>query len=316
MFIGVGVLCFFSFVVLDVAHGLNDTAEHPQPDDDETTNGAEKPPLLSSKKLRVNFTSPSSVKVSFDDGKDGPKDCKVHLCDSPEISQACTSKSLKNDVLFHVKEGETTQYVSRSCKSDEKDKVNRSWVMFVGPTTSKKTVPTLIRDLGTGVKVDFTAEESVNFQLKWQYSLENGSVFKHQHVKAITVQSYFQGQGEAYVPKLLTKDITKREVGGGLSPGLKFMRGCIFFSLEVTYADETYTFNSTPESCYGIFSISYIVIYVVGVLAVIVTIYCIYVNYTAGKYADVIEEQSAEKKKAKKSSSSSSRARRRSSHRN
>ncbi|WKX88099.1 hypothetical protein Q1695_008037 [Nippostrongylus brasiliensis] len=293
MFIGVGVLCFFSFVVLDVAHGLNDTAEHPQPDDDETTNGAEKPPLLSSKKLRVNFTSPSSVKVSFDDGKDGPKDCKVHLCDSPEISQACTSKSLKNDVLFHVKEGETTQYVSRSCKSDEKDKVNRSWVMFVGPTTSKKTVPTLIRDLGTGVKVDFTAEESVNFQLKWQYSLENGSVFKHQHVKAITVQSYFQ-----------------------LSPGLKFMRGCIFFSLEVTYADETYTFNSTPESCYGIFSISYIVIYVVGVLAVIVTIYCIYVNYTAGKYADVIEEQSAEKKKAKKSSSSSSRARRRSSHRN
>ncbi|WKY10691.1 hypothetical protein Q1695_002784 [Nippostrongylus brasiliensis] len=104
--------------------------------------------------------------------------------------------------------------------------------------------------------------------------------------------------GEEFVYKVSSTryhSILKNE----LSPGLKFMRGCIFFSLEVIYADVTYTFNSTPESCYGIFSISYLVIYVVGVLAVSVTIYCIYVNYTAGEDADVIEEQSAEKKSRK-----------------
>ncbi|EYC35133.1 hypothetical protein Y032_1138g3672, partial [Ancylostoma ceylanicum] len=77
--------------------------------------------------------------------------------------------------------------------------------------------------------------------------------------------------GGAYKRTLLKQDHSYGSVKLGLSPSLTFDSSCYFYSLNVTFVDNTYAFYSV-ENCYNLFTTSYLILYAFIVVIIIVLI--------------------------------------------
>uniref|UniRef100_A0A7I4Y2U3 Fibronectin type-III domain-containing protein n=1 Tax=Haemonchus contortus TaxID=6289 RepID=A0A7I4Y2U3_HAECO len=251
-------------------------------------------PHSSPTNVLLTFKSPESVTISFTvppqmnpDIKD--EGCEVNVCPSQALSESCRKELVTQDLSsasFNVKHSEA-YYTTVVCKTDGTSGPRSPWLFFTAPTLSKRTVPGVAHYVESGINVFFDAEDTLNLVLSWKFSFSNGSEFKNAYVKWIRISSYAKARNGVYVrPDVVSQDAMASNINLGLSPSLTFDIGCHFYSLNVTFIDGFSSFISSEETCYGYTSASFIILYMIGGILVLVAIVCVITSGRTKKYVN------------------------------
>ncbi|EYC37315.1 hypothetical protein Y032_0805g2442 [Ancylostoma ceylanicum] len=206
--------------------------------------------------VRLNF-APSLVTVHFtpvSQGKTGErKGCEVYICGDAEITKKCHKKRAQKGTSASFKglKHKETFYTTVRCFSQEGRSSQSPWIMFVTPTKTKRTIPEKTSRYDSGIEVALNVDDGLNLDLSWSFSFINGSKFPIHHVKAIEIYAYKKPREGIYTFNKITEDKADGSVTLGLSPSFTFDTGCHFYAINVTFIDDTTSFYSTDETCYG-----------------------------------------------------------------
>ncbi|KAL6732369.1 hypothetical protein Aduo_003134 [Ancylostoma duodenale] len=206
--------------------------------------------------VRLNF-APSVVTVYFKpatEGKTGKhKGCEVYICGDAKITKKCIKKLAPKGTLASFKglKHEETYYATVTCVPKKGRSTQSPWIMFVTPTKTKRTIPGKIRRYDSGIEVALNVDDGLNMDLSWSFSFTNGSKFPIHHVKTVEIYAYKKPREGIYTFEKLIKDTADGSITLGLSPSFTFDTGCHFYAINVTFLDDTTSFYSTDEICYG-----------------------------------------------------------------
>ncbi|KJH52399.1 hypothetical protein DICVIV_01376 [Dictyocaulus viviparus] len=205
--------------------------------------------------------------------------CMVYVCLEEKISSS-TCQKIRSDVgtttaAVEMLQPKETYFTTVTCHNEVNGPFS-SWIMFVTPDKVKRTIPLRVQRTDCNVKVRLDEIDSLNVELFWNFTYENGSVFPETNIRTLKLQAHRHNEDDTYEKKLITEDKSIEHIVLGISPSYTFDIGCYFYSLNVTFTDGKNLFFSTDEKCYGFGSVSYIVLFCAIAISLLLFLFIIY----------------------------------------
>nr|CDJ94375.1 unnamed protein product [Haemonchus contortus] len=115
-----------------------------------------------------------------------------------------------------------------------------------------------------------------NLVVTWSLQSRNGSQLKGDFVKHVLIRRFKQDKDGTWIGGEVVSENLDERIHVGLSPGFKFDTNCYIYTINVTLANGGTVNGRSEEQCYSMLSPSYVMLYLVILVAVLLVVMKLY----------------------------------------